>query len=166
MPPIGRSMRFAHIRSRNSSAPGPSTSSFEKLDWSKSAADSRAARPFRGLGIGLRPAMMLATVALLLAAVVAIGVGGPKRSVVLPNASPSASPSLGPNPSPTGTASGGIVVDLSVAAGEPQTVDVIDASGKLLEATSGSPTSAPARPTSPVRAAYESRTEPKRNAAT
>jgi hypothetical protein len=104
------------------------------------------ARPFRGLGTGLRPAMILATVALLLAAVVAIGVGGPKPSVVLPNPSPSASPSLSPipssspHPSPTGPASAGILVDLTVAAGEPQTVDVTDESGKLLEATSGSPT--------------------------
>jgi hypothetical protein len=102
------------------------------------------ARLFRGLGMSLRPAMILATVALLLAAVVAIGVGGPKPSVVLPNASPSASPSLSPssspNPSPTGPASAGILVDLTVAAGEPQTVDVIDESGRLLDASSGSPT--------------------------
>jgi len=103
------------------------------------------APPFRGLGMGLRPAMILATVALLLA-VAAIGVGGPKPSVVLPNLSPSASPSLSPipssspNPSPTGPASAGILVDLVVAAGQPQTVDVIDESGRLLEATSGSPT--------------------------
>jgi hypothetical protein len=92
------------------------------------------ARPFRGLGMGLRPAMILATVALLLAAVVAIGVGGPKQSVVLPN------PSSSPNPSPSPTASAGILVDLTVAAGQPQTVDVIDQSGTLLEASSGSPT--------------------------
>lgn len=103
------------------------------------------ARPFRGLGSGLRPAMILATMALLLAAVVAIGVGGPKPSVVLPNPSVSASPSISPkpssspNPSPTGPASSGILVDLTVAAGQPQTVDVIDESGKLLEASSGSP---------------------------
>jgi hypothetical protein len=103
------------------------------------------ARPFRGLGMGLRPAMILATLALLLAAVVAIGVGGPKQSVVVPNPTPSASPgpsanpSSSPNPSPTGPASVGIVVDLTVAAGEPQTVEVIDDSGTLLEASSGSP---------------------------
>lgn len=104
------------------------------------------ARPFRGLGMGLRPAMILATVVLLLAAVVAIGVGGPKPSVVPPNPSPSTLPgvspipSSSPAPSPTGTASAGILVDLTVAAGQPQTVDVIDESGTLLEATSGSPT--------------------------
>jgi hypothetical protein len=104
------------------------------------------ARPFRGLGMSLRPAMILATLALLLAAVVAIGVGGPKRSVVLPNPSPSASPGLSPNPSssptpsPTATASAGIRVDLIVAAGQAQTVNVIDESGTLLEAGSGSPT--------------------------
>jgi hypothetical protein len=97
------------------------------------------ARPFRGLGMGLRPAMILATLALVLAAVVAIGVGGPKPSVVVPNPSPSASPRLSPNPSPTGTTSAGILVDLTVAAGQPQTVDVIDESGTLLEASSGSP---------------------------
>jgi hypothetical protein len=96
------------------------------------------ARPFRGLGMGLRPAMILATVALLLAAVVAIGVGGPQPSVVLPNPSPSASPSVSPIPS--SSASAGILVDLIVSAGEPQKVDVIDDSGMLLEASSGSPT--------------------------
>jgi len=98
------------------------------------------ARPFRGLGMGLRPAMILATLALLLAAVVAIGVGGPKPLVVLPNPSPSASPGISPTPSPTGTAPAGILVNLTVAAGQPQTVDVIDESGTLLEASSGSPT--------------------------
>jgi hypothetical protein len=99
------------------------------------------ARPFRGLGMGLRPAMILATMALLLAAVVAIGVGGPKPSVVLPNSSPSASPGLSPNPSSSANPSPtGILVDLTVAAGQPQTVDVIDQSGALLEASSGSPT--------------------------
>jgi hypothetical protein len=102
------------------------------------------ARPFR-LGMSLRPAMILASLALLLAAVVAIGVGGRKPSVVVPNPTPSAPPSLSgnpsssPNPSPTGPASAGILVDLTVAAGEPQTVDVIDGSGTLLEASSGSP---------------------------
>jgi hypothetical protein len=99
------------------------------------------ARPFRGLGMGLRPAMILATLALLLAAVVAIGVGGPKPSVVLPNLSPSASPGLSPSPSSSANPRpAGILVDLTVAAGQPQTVDVIDESGTLLEASSGSPT--------------------------
>ena len=42
--PTGRSIRFAQSRSRNASAPGPSTSSFENDDWSKSAIPSRAAR--------------------------------------------------------------------------------------------------------------------------
>jgi hypothetical protein len=97
------------------------------------------ARPFRGLGMSLRPAMILASLALLLAAVLAIGVGGPKPSVVVPNPSPSASPSPNPSPSPTATAPTGILVDLTVTAGESQTVDVIDESGTLLEASSGSP---------------------------
>ena len=42
--PTGRSIRFPHNRSRNASAPGPSTSIFENDDWSKSATASRAAR--------------------------------------------------------------------------------------------------------------------------
>jgi hypothetical protein len=95
----------------------------------------------RGLGMGLRPALVLAVLGLLLAAV-AIGVGGSRQpSLVVPEASPSASPISSPSPlaRPTGPASAGILVDLVVAAGEPQTVDVIDESGKLLEATSGSP---------------------------
>jgi hypothetical protein len=95
----------------------------------------------RGLGMGLRPALVLAVLGLLLAAV-AIGVGGSRQpALVVPEASPSASPIGSPSPlaSPTGPASAGILVDLVVAAGEPQTIDVIDESGKLLEATSGSP---------------------------
>src|SRR3954462_13565247 len=37
-------MRLPHKRSSNASAPVPRTSSFEKLDWSNSAADSRHGR--------------------------------------------------------------------------------------------------------------------------
>jgi hypothetical protein len=95
----------------------------------------------RGLGMGLRPGLVLAVLGLLLAAV-AIGVGGSRQpSVVAPETSPTASPSASPTPfaSPTGPASAGILVELVVAAGQPQTVDVVDESGKLLEATSGSP---------------------------
>jgi hypothetical protein len=90
----------------------------------------------------MRPALMLAVLGLLLAAV-AIGIGESRQpSVVVPDTAPTASPSASPVPSasPTGPASGGILVDLIVPAGQPQTVDVIDESGKLLEATSGSPT--------------------------
>jgi hypothetical protein len=42
--PTGRSIRFEQRRSRNASAPCPSTSIFEKDDWSNSATASRAAR--------------------------------------------------------------------------------------------------------------------------
>ena len=80
--------------------------------------------------------------ALLLAAV-AIGVGGSRQpSVVVPDTSPTTSPSASPTQfaSPSGPASAGILVELVVAAGQPQTVDVIDESGKLVEASSGSPT--------------------------
>ncbi len=96
----------------------------------------------RGLGMGLRPGLVLAVLGLLLAAV-AIGVGGSRQpAIVVPDTGPIASPSASPTPfaSPTGPASAGILVELVVAAGQPQTVDVVDESGKLLEATSGSPT--------------------------
>jgi hypothetical protein len=95
----------------------------------------------RGLGMGLRPALTLAVLGLLLAAV-AIGVGGPRQpSVVVPDTSPTASPSASPIPSAsaTGPVGAGLLVELVVAAGEPQTVDVIDESGEVLEATSGTP---------------------------
>ena len=96
----------------------------------------------RGLGMALRPGLVLAVLGLLLAAV-AIGIGGSKQpSVVEPTVSPMASPTASESPiaSPTGPASAGILVDLVVPAGQPQTVDVVDESGKLIEATSGSPT--------------------------
>lgn len=100
------------------------------------------APPSRGLGMGLRPALMLAVLGLLVAAI-AIGVGGSRQpSVVVPDTTPTASPipSAVPSASATGPASGGILVDLIVPAGQPQTVDVIDESGNLLGASSGSPT--------------------------
>ena len=96
----------------------------------------------RGLGMGLRPGLVLAVLGLLLAAF-AIGVGGSRQpSVVVPDTSPTTSPSasLTPIASPTAPASAGILVELVVAAGQPQTVEVIDESGKLVEASSGSPT--------------------------
>jgi hypothetical protein len=95
----------------------------------------------RGLGTAMRPALVLAVMGLLLAAV-AIGIGGSRQpSIVVPNTTPTASPSASPTPfaSPTGPAAAGILVDLVVAAGQPQTVDVVDESGALLEASSGSP---------------------------
>jgi hypothetical protein len=105
----------------------------------------------RGFAFGLRPALVLAVVALLLAAV-AIGIGGPKPSAIVPEPSASASPSAATSPSasasaspspsssPSGQRSFGILVDLTVPEGQPQTVDVFDASGKLVVARSGSPT--------------------------
>jgi hypothetical protein len=95
----------------------------------------------RGLGTALRPGLVLAAVALLLAAV-AFGIGGSRQpSIVVPQPSPTASPSGSPPvASPTAPASAGILVDLVVPAGQPQTVNVVDESGKLLEAISGSPT--------------------------
>jgi hypothetical protein len=96
----------------------------------------------RGLGLALRPGLVLAVLGLLLAAV-AIGIGGSRQpSLVVPQPSASASPTASQTPiaSPTGSASAGILVDLVVPAGQPQTVDVVDESGKLLEARSGSPT--------------------------
>lgn len=98
----------------------------------------------RSSGLGLRPVMVLAVLGLLLAAVVAVGVGSPKEAVQPPG--PSASPSGAPSPSgspgvsPTGPAHAGILVELVVPAGEPQTVDVVDESGLLVSATSGGPT--------------------------
>lgn len=99
-----------------------------------------------GFAFGLRPALVLAIVALLLAAV-ALGIGGPKQTAIVPGPSPSASPSAAASssaspsssPSPSGQASDGILVNLTVQAGQPQTVEVFDASGKLLDARSGSP---------------------------
>jgi hypothetical protein len=98
------------------------------------------ARPW--VGAGPRPALVLATVGLLLVAVVAIGVGGSKPAIApSPSTSPAASESAKPTPnaSPTAPAAAGILVDLVVPAGEPQTVDIDDASGKLVEARSGIP---------------------------
>ena len=97
----------------------------------------------RGFAFRLRPALVLAVVALLLAAV-AIGIGGPKPTAIVPAPSASASPSAAASPSPSSSSSGqrsfGILVDLTVPEGQPQTVDVFDASGKLVDARSGSPT--------------------------
>lgn len=105
----------------------------------------------RGFAFGLRPALVLAIVALLLAAV-AIGIGGPRKPAIMPAPSTSSSPSAATSPgpsvtsspsrssSPSGQASDGILVNLTVPEGQPQTVMVFDASGKLLEARSGSPT--------------------------
>jgi hypothetical protein len=100
----------------------------------------------RSSGLALRPVLMLAVLGLLLVAVAALGVGGRgDQSVVVPptaNTTPAPSspaPSLA-SPAPTPSASAASFnVDLTVTAGQPQTVTVIDGSGLLEEALSGSP---------------------------
>jgi hypothetical protein len=91
------------------------------------------AAPFRGFGMSLRPVMILAMLGLLLAAIVAVGVGGAAKDplIVVSSASPSAS---APPASPTE-----FVVDLTVPEGQPQTVLVIDGSALIVEASSGAP---------------------------
>lgn len=85
---------------------------------------------------GGRPVLLLAAIGLLLAALVAVGVGGPRDPAVVPPVS--ASPAT-PSPSATPSAPQRFEVDLEVPAGEPQSVTVTDASGLILEASSGSP---------------------------
>lgn len=90
----------------------------------------------RARGLGARPILLLAVLGLLLAAVVAIGVGSfPDASVVPPvSPSPSAPPST-----PVPSLPQRFGVDLEVSGGQPQSVAVTDASGLLVEASSGSP---------------------------
>jgi hypothetical protein len=85
---------------------------------------------------GGRPVLLLAAIGLLLAALVAVGVGGPRDPAVVPPVS--ASPSA-PSPSATPAAPQRFEVDLEVPAGQPQSVTVMDASGLVIEARSGSP---------------------------
>ncbi len=86
----------------------------------------------RASGFGSRPVLVLATVGLLVAAVAAVGIGGQREpSVVIP---PSASPSVSSPPLAP------LVIDLQVPAGQPQTVRVVDASGRLAGARTGTPT--------------------------
>lgn len=90
-----------------------------------------------GTALGLRPAMALAVLGLLLAAVAALGIGGQRDpAVVLP---PSASPSVTPPPASPSATPGSFRVDLTVVAGQPQTVTIVDRSGLVLEAISGVP---------------------------
>jgi hypothetical protein len=90
----------------------------------------------RERGFGGRPVLVLAILGLLLAAIVAIGVGGPRDPAVVPPASPSpTTPATSASPSRPAV----FQVDLSVPEGQPQTVEVIDASGLVVEASSGSP---------------------------
>ena len=88
-----------------------------------------------GLTLGSRPAMALAVIGLLLATVAALGIGGRQDPAVVPPSQPSVSPApASPSPTP-----GSLHVDLTVTAGQPQTVDVVDRSGLILEANSGTP---------------------------
>lgn len=100
----------------------------------------------RSSGFALRPVLVLAVLGLLLVAVAALGIGGRRdQSVVIP---PTPSTTPGPtspapspaSPAPTPNASAASFnVELTVAAGQPQTVTVVDGSGLLEEALSGSP---------------------------
>lgn len=91
----------------------------------------------RSGGLALRPVMVFAVLGLLLAAVVAVGVGGQLPAIVVP---PTASepPSAVPSPSEPPSAPT-FRVALTVPAGQPQTVAVIDGSGLVDEAMSGDP---------------------------
>jgi hypothetical protein len=93
----------------------------------------------RRSAFGLRPVLVLAALALLLAAAVVIGGGAfrPAVQIPVPAVSPSSTPSV--VLSPTGPPVAGIIVDLEVTAGQPQTVDVVDGSGLLVAASSGRP---------------------------
>jgi hypothetical protein len=84
----------------------------------------------RSRGFGARPIMVLAVLGLILAAVVAVGVGSEKKpAVVVP--SPSAPPtSISPSPAPLGT------IELLDELGTGATVEIDDASGLVIAAES------------------------------
>jgi hypothetical protein len=96
----------------------------------------------RAIGFGARPVLVLAILGLLLAAVVAVGVGSRGDAPIVQPVGPSVSPtpSSEPSASPPPSLPAVFPVDLDVPVGQPQTVEVIDASGLVVEATSGSPT--------------------------
>lgn len=91
----------------------------------------------RSRGIGARPVMILAVLGLLLAAVVAVGVGSQPQPVVVgptPSAVPSGEPSAGPaTPSPRPLLG---IVELIDEAGTGATVEIEDASRKVVSAES------------------------------
>jgi hypothetical protein len=93
----------------------------------------------RTSGPAPRPVMVLGVLGLLLAAVVAVGVGGPTVPAIV--APPTASqPNATPAPSTSQPPSAPIFhVALTVPAGQAQTVEVIDGSGLVDEAMSGAP---------------------------
>ena len=103
----------------------------DPLGWLRPDPMAPSSRSFGG-----RPILLLAAIGLLLAAVVAVGVGGPRDPAVVPPVSESPS---GPSPSATPSAPQRFEVDLEVPAGQPQSVTVTDASGLVVEARSGSP---------------------------
>ena len=94
-----------------------------------------------GLALGLRPVMTLTVLGLLLAAVAALGIGGRQDPAVVPPAQPSVTPvpSVTPMPASPSATPGSFHVDLTVPVGQPQTVDIVDRSALVLEATSGTP---------------------------
>jgi hypothetical protein len=92
----------------------------------------------RSSGPALRPVMVFAVLGLLLAAVVAVGVGGQLPAIVAPPTT--SQPTASVDPSPSHSPSAPIHrVALTVPAGQPQTVQVIDGSGLVDEAMSGTP---------------------------
>jgi hypothetical protein len=90
----------------------------------------------RSSGLALRPVLVLAVLGLLLAAVAAIGIGRPRDPAVVLPPEPSTT-SVPASPSPTASA---LRLDLIVPTGQAQTVEVVDGSGLVVEATSGAPT--------------------------
>lgn len=98
---------------------------------------------------GGRPALLLAALGLLLAAVVAVGTGTLREPSVVPPTSPTPSVAI-PSASPAPSTPRSFAVDLQVTAGEPQSVAVTDASGLVVEARSGSPSEGTSFPSDSV----------------
>jgi hypothetical protein len=98
----------------------------------------------RRSAFGLRPVLVLAALVLLVVAALAIGGGAFRTSAPpappLPSPSASVAPSAAASVAPSASPDGGIVVELNVPEGQPQTVEVLDESGLLATATSGNPT--------------------------
>jgi hypothetical protein len=87
----------------------------------------------RSRGLGARPVLLLAVLGLLFAAVVAVGVGSNRDSVVV-GPSPSASETQAASPSPAASARGPVVVDVTGDSGVAATATIVDASGTLVGA--------------------------------
>jgi hypothetical protein len=90
----------------------------------------------------MQPVWVAAVVGMLLVAVVAVSVGSPQpqEPQPVPSAPPSPTASPTPSPSPTPTpAPTPFDVELEITAGQPATVTILDRSGTLGEARSGTP---------------------------